>query len=217
VSQQRARGAIFDDLSTLHRERRARFGMNAAVVAFVIGGMVAAMLRSDLLTQPVPALVAQISLWGLGIFVLPAIGVGLWFPRRGSSVALVIATIALASMATLWPTHGPVEPAGLEPRCLVAVGMVGAVALAATVLTGAFLQCQRTSTKRWLAGGIGILSLVATVWMCSEPGVVHMLTSHIGAALVVGLVAGWLGARARRSRDRLEAGRRETQSDRKTP
>jgi hypothetical protein len=113
----------------------------------------------------------------------------------------VTTTIALASTATLWPAHGPVEPARLEPRCLMAVGMVGAVALAATMLTGAFLQCRRASTKTWLAGSIAVLSLVATVWMCSEPGVVHMLTSHIGAALLVALVAGWLGARARRARD----------------
>jgi hypothetical protein len=199
VSEPKARCAIFDDLSTLHRERRAHFGTSAIVLAAIVGAMVAATLRSDLLTQPLPALVAQVSLWGIGLLVLPAIGVGLWFPGRGASIAVVASTIALASIATLWPAHDAGEPAGLEPRCLMAVGMVGALALAATMLTGAFRQCHRSSTKSWLAGGIGILSLVATVWMCNAPGVVHMLTSHIGAALGVGLVAVLIGSRARRT------------------
>jgi hypothetical protein len=200
VSEQKARGAIFDDLSTLHRERRAHFGTSAIVLAAIVGALVATTLRSDLLTQPLPALVAQISLWGLGLLVLPAIGVGLWFPRRGASIAVVASTIVLASIATLWPAQGPVEPAGLEPRCLMAVGMVGAIALAATMLTGAFHQCNRRSTRSWLAGGIAILSLVATVWMCSAPGVVHMLTSHIGAALGVAFVAVLIGSSARLAR-----------------
>jgi hypothetical protein len=199
VSEQKVRGAIFDDLSTLHRERRAHFGTSAFLLAAIVGAMVAGTLRSDLLAQPIPALVAQISLWGLGFVVLPAIGVGLWFPGRGSSIALVASTIALVWVATLWPAHGTVEPAGLEPRCLMAVGVVGAIALAATMLSGAFSQCHRPSTKRWLAGGIATLSLVATVWMCSAPGVVHMLTSHIGAALGVALVAVLIGSRARRA------------------
>jgi hypothetical protein len=36
-------------------------------------------------------------------------------------------------------------------------------------------------------------------WMCSEPGRMHVLVSHVGAAFTVSLIAILLGTRTRRA------------------
>jgi hypothetical protein len=198
VTEAKALAAIVDDLSALRRERRAHFGVGAAAAGMLLGVMVASMIRGDLLAQPWPALGAQIALWVLGLVALPAIGVGLWFPRRRTTYALAVATLGLAVVAAFGSGAAlPLGAAALEPRCLMGAGMAGAVGLLLALSSGAFVQCRRSATKLWLAASIGILSLVGIAWMCSEPGHVHVLVSHAGAAFGVTIVAIVLGTRAR--------------------
>jgi hypothetical protein len=194
----KAMAAIVDDLSALRRERRAHFGVGAAMAGVVLGAMVASMIRGDLLAQPWPAIGAQLALWVLGLVALPAIGVGLWFPRRSTTYGIVVATLGLAVVAAFGSrAASPLGAAVLEPRCLMGASMAGAVGLLLALSSGAFVQCQRPATKLWLAASIGTLSLVGIMWMCSEPGAMHVLMSHAGAAFAVTIVAIVLGTRAR--------------------
>jgi hypothetical protein len=196
----KAMKAVVDDLSSLRRERRAHFGVAAGIASVVFGVMVASMVRGDLLAQPWPALGAQLALWVLGLVALPAIGVGLWFPRRSTMYGLAVATLGLAVIAAFGSgAASPLGAAALEPRCLMGAGMAGAVGLLLALWSGAFLQCRRPATKLWLAASIGALSLVGIVWMCSEPSAMHVLVSHAGAAFAVTIVAMVLGTRARRA------------------
>jgi hypothetical protein len=200
MSEVKAMNAIVDDLSALRRERRAHFGVGAAVGGTLLGAMVVLMVRDDLLAQPWPALGAQGALWLLGLVALPAIGVGIWFPRRSTTYGLAVATFALAIVAAFGSAAAtPLGAAALEPRCLMGAGMMGAVGLVVALSSGAFVQCRRPATKLWLAASVGALSLVGIVWMCSEPGAMHVLVSHAGAALAVSILALVLGTRARRA------------------
>jgi hypothetical protein len=197
MSQGKAMRAIVDDLSTLRRERRAHFAVGAVLAGVLLGGLVTTMARPDLLAQPWPALGAQIGLWVLGLVALPAIGVGLWFPRRHTTLGLTVATFGLAVVATFGWGAASLGAAVVEPRCLAGAGMAGAIGLVLALASGAFVQCRRRTSKLWLAVSIGGLSLASIMWICADPGPMHVLVSHAGSAFAVSLLAMALGTRAR--------------------
>ncbi|MBA3548066.1 MAG: hypothetical protein H0T76_16415 [Nannocystis sp.] len=196
-----ALGLIVADLRA-GRQARVRYFMPALVLALLLVGgfLVLEGLRPDLWRQPLGQLGAQLAVWLLCLVAMPAVGLGLWFPARSLRIVLVIAAIAAAAVAALgqdlWAilTGGGVP--GQGPRldyCLGATVGAGFVLLALGVLSGAFAARRRASSALWVSGGMSLMAFVVSVWHCpsADPG--HNLYSHLGAALLLMLLASGAG------------------------
>lgn len=192
--------AILQDLEAGQRVRRAHFLpalMLAAIV--VIGVLVSMNVRPDLLEQPPEQLAIQVGLWILCLLVMPAVGVGLMFPGRWLRVGLATTAILLAAAAsTGWPFadihHGE---AGVD-KCLMLVMMTGVMLVLIGFLSGAFVQRRGVSGVFWIAAGLSLVALNVVTWHCPNSGLMHVLPSHMGGAIMLMVVAVVVGVLSRR-------------------
>ena len=202
-SKSNALQAIIKDLEAGQRVRRAHFLpalMLAAIV--VIGVLISMKVRPDLLQQPPEQLAIQVGLWILCLLVMPAVGVGLMFPSRWLRVGLATAAILLAAAAsTGWPFvdlhHHHHGEAGID-QCLMLVMMTGVMLVLIGFLSGAFVQRRGMSGVFWVAAGLSLVALNVVTWHCPNSGLMHVLPSHMGGAIMLMAVAVVVGILSRR-------------------
>ncbi len=197
-----AKNAILGDLDALQRSRRRHFSPALLLACVLVGTLVILGARPDLLDQPAWQLGLQGLLWFLCLLVLPAIGLGLWFPGRGVRLGLVVGGILATVMATTgWPfvDHGAHAEWGGLDEC---VGMIlgsGAVLVSLGFLSGAFVQRKRVTAVYWVAAGLALAALNVVTWVCPVSGLNHVLPSHLGGAIMLLALAVVVGAAARRN------------------
>lgn len=187
---------------SLHRKRR-HFAPALVLMAVVVGGsFVALETRPDLLEQPPAQLALQIGLWGLCLFVFPAIGVGLMFPRKSTRIGLAtVAILASVAATTGWPFAGAElgDHAHASGGCLALTLGTGILLLGIGFLSGAFVQRRRFGSVFWIAAGLALVALNVVTWHCPASGLLHIASGHLGgAALLLGLAV-LVGVAARRA------------------
>lgn len=188
---------IVADLQATRRARTRHFLPALILSLMVVGGLlVLEGLRPDLWHQPVGQLLAQLAVWALCLVALPAVGLGLWFPSRPLRLLLVIAAMVAAALAALgrdlWTA---LERSGQGPRldfCVSATVGAGFVLLAIGVLSGAFAG-RRAGRALWVSGGLSLMALDVTLWHCPSDDPGHNLYSHLGAALLLMVLASVAG------------------------
>lgn len=196
------------DLADLRRTRRAHFLPALVVALIVLGGfLLLTGLRPDLLAQPAWQLGLQLAVWLLCLVALPAVGLGLWFPARPVRALLAVSAVAAAIGAALGPAlmdmvqgTGPERQALRLDYCMTATFLEGALLFGLGVLSGAFLQRRGRGSALWLSGGIALMALDAVVWHCPSQDLWHNLQSHLGAALVLLVIAALAGILVHRRR-----------------
>ncbi|MCA9709735.1 MAG: hypothetical protein KDK70_28105 [Myxococcales bacterium] len=192
--------AIVADLERGQRIRRAHF-LPALLIAtvVVVGVLVSMKLRPDLLEQPPEQLAIQIGLWVVCLLVMPAVGVGLMFPRRWVRVALATGAILLAAAAsTGWPFVDVHHGEGGVDQCLTMVMMTGGLLVLIGFLSGAFVQRRGVSGVFWVAAGLSLVALNVVTWHCPNSGLMHVLPSHMGGAFLLMALAVVVGVLSRR-------------------
>lgn len=208
-----ARALIEGDLASQRRERRQHFRA-AWVLAVLIPtvGLLTSGVRDDLWTQPAWALALQLLVWTLSLFALPAIGLGLWFPGPAARVALGVLAAAVAVVVGAGPVlidrsygPGPEDHAIYQVGCALLTLAAGALVLAVCAVSGAFAQRRRPAAALWIAAAIALIGVDTTTWHCVIIGLDHTLTSHLGAGVLMLLVAGLVGAALHR-RQRADGG-----------
>ena len=195
--------AIVADLQRTQRGKRTQFLPALALAAItVIGTLVTVSIRPDLLTQPPAQLAMQGLLWVLCLVVMPAIGVGLVFPSGRTRVVLAIVAVATAIAATTgFPFAPHVSGQAEMDRCVSVVIVAGAVLLGIGFLSGAFVQRRRMTAVFWVSAGMSLASLNLVTWHCPQSGLMHVLPSHVGGAVIMLGAAVLVGVLAhRRSR-----------------
>lgn len=194
--------AILADLEQGQRIRRAHFLPALLLVATVVVGVLVSMkTRPDLLELPPAQLALQAALWIVCLVVMPAVGVGLWFPGRASRLILAVGAILVAAAAaTGWPFaelnhggHGGVD------RCLMLVVSTGSMLVLIGFLSGAFVQRRGVTGVFWVASGLSLVALNVVTWHCPSSGLMHILPSHLGGAGLLLGVAVVIGIVSRRS------------------
>lgn len=196
--------AITRDLESLRARRRRHFAP-ALALAFVIvlGALVGFGPRSDLLEQPTWQLGVQIAAWLVCLVLFPAVGIGLWFPGRGGRALLAVGGVALAVVAALGVPLPAVETTtdahGGGP-CWMVLGGCGLVLLAIGALSGAFEQRRARSSAFWVAAGLALAALEAVTWICPSAQTRHVVSMHLGPAILVVLLAAGAGLLLHRRR-----------------
>jgi hypothetical protein len=197
-----AKDLICADLEAQQRRKRAHF-VPALLLAgiVVVGSIVAFGARPDLLQQPPGQLVLQILLWGACLFVFPAIGVGLFFPGRVTRIVLAVGAIAMTVVATTgWPfaERNLLDHAhdGWGGCVTLTLGM-GILLLCIGFLSGAFVQRRGLSAVFWVGAGLSLMALNVITWHCPQSGLLHVLPGHLGAAVVLLVLAVVVGIVAR--------------------
>ncbi len=201
---------IVADLQATRRARTRHFLPALILALLVIGGLlVLAGLRPDLWQQPVGQLLAQLAVWALCLVALPAVGLGLWFPSRPLRLLLVVAAVVAAALAALgrdlWAMLGGLAMSGQGPQldfCVSATVGAGFVLLALGVLSGAFAVRRRAGSALWVSGGLSLMALDVTIWHCPSDDLGHNLYSHLGAALLLMVLASVAGLIVHRRRRR---------------
>ncbi len=181
-----ANALITTDLRALRRDRRRHFRPALLLAVAVVTAIVALLgLRRDLWHQAPAQLAAQFGLWVFALGVMPAVGVGLWFPPRWLRVGLWLVAGGLAVVATLGPhiTRPALPPPGIDP-CMLATFGTGTVLLALAAISGALTLHRYGRGSVWVSAGITLAALDAIIWHCASTHVSHNLGSHLGAALV---------------------------------
>jgi hypothetical protein len=192
--------AICSDLTHTQKARRAHFLPALMLAAItVIGTLVTLSVRPDLLHQPPAQLALQAVLWVLCLVVMPAIGVGLLFVGRKARIVLALVAVATAVAATTgWPlAPHPGGHAGVD-GCLSVVLGTGALLLGIGFLSGAFIQRRRVTAVFWVAAGLSLAALNLVTWHCPQSGLMHVLPSHLGGAVLLLAVAVAVGIVAHR-------------------
>jgi hypothetical protein len=205
-----AKALIAGDLAERRRERLQHFRPAWLLTAAIpIVGLVLTGARDDFWAQPAWILGLEALVWGLALFALPALGLGLWFPGRAARVVLGLLAAAVAFVVAAGPALFDMSyPTGMEDHPIYQVGCAsltlgaGALVLAVCALSGAFVQRRRSAGALWLAAAIALLGVLTTTWHCVITGLDHTLPSHLGAGVLMLLVAGLVGAGLhRRQRD----------------
>lgn len=205
-----AEALIVGDLRALRRGRARHFLPALALCLLLLGGFLTLTgLRPDLWLQPGWQIAAQLAAWLLCLVALPAVGVGLWFPRPATKVALAISAVIVAIAAALgpglvdmFPGAGPMGQGPQLDRCVAATIGAGVPLTALGVLSGAFAQRRRAGGGLWVSGGLALMALIAITWHCPSDELGHNLFSHVGTAgLLLGLatVAGLVAHRRQRA------------------
>jgi len=187
------RALIGEDLDNLVRERRRHFLPALLLVLAFLGVMLTVVgLRPDLLNQPLWQLSSQILLWFMCLLVLPAVGLGLWFPGRLTKVILVLllpvlvffgvvglpdASVSLGEMFGHVVTDGAI--------CTANMLATGTMLLIIGYFSGAFVQRKRRYAIVWISAGISIAAITTVTWHCSATACVHTLSSHLGGGLLL--------------------------------
>jgi hypothetical protein len=111
-------------------------------------------------------------------------------------VAAVVAVVVAAGPALFDMSY----PTGLDDHPIYQLGCAsltlgaGALVLAVCALSGAFAQRRRQTGALWLAAAIALIGVDTTTWHCVITGLDHTLPSHLGAGVLMLLVAGLVGA-----------------------
>jgi len=195
-------GAIEADLDAAAAEKRRHFlpaliGATSLIVALLaMGG-----IRDDFVDMPPWRQIALAGSWIVCGLLFPAVGVGLWFPRRATRIGLVVTGIALPLSAVVgWPL-GHEEPHGAAP-CGIALFVLGAGLVGIGALSGAFAQRRSVGSSAWVATGLTLAALATTSWVCPVDEGGHLTWGHVVPGLVFATVAvvlgRWLHARQRR-------------------
>jgi len=197
---------IEDDLSALARRRRRHFVPALVMAVLAISGLLLAFgLRHDLLEQPPLQLALQIGMFALCLLVLPAVGLGLFFPSKGVKAGLVVLTMAVAAAASLrWQSaahHADAMHFGVD-HCFKLEIILGLVLVGVGALSGAFVQRRRPSAVYWVATGLGLAAMNTGTWFCSVNRLEHIMPSHFAAAAALVVIAGATGWWLHRRRDR---------------
>lgn len=197
-----AKSLIAGDLAERRRERLQHFRpawLLAAAIPLV--GLLATGARDDLWAQPAWILGLQAFVWGLALFALPALGLGLWFPGRAARIALGLVAAVVAVLVAAGPALFDMSyPTGMEDHPIYQIGCAsltlaaGALVLAICAVSGAFVQRRRSAGALWLAAAIALVGIVTTTWHCVITGLDHTLPSHLGAGVLMLLLAGLVGA-----------------------
>jgi hypothetical protein len=196
-----AHSLIAGDLRGLRSDRRRHFVPALILGLLVLGGfLLLTGLRPDLWQQPAWQIAAQLAVWLLCLVALPAVGLGLWFPGRPLRAALAVAAVLAAVAAALGPglmdMFQGTGTFGQGPRldyCVASTFGTGMTLLAIGVLSGAFAQRRRAGGALWVSGGVAMMALVAIVWHCPSDDIGHNVHSHLGAAVLLLLLAGAVG------------------------
>jgi len=209
VKPKDAYAAILQDLQRNQSSRRQHFLPALMLVAIVVVGFFVVMhTRPDLMDQPPLVLALQCMLWALCLLVMPAIGVGLFFPSRGLRIGLAVTAVFCATAATTgWPIgdhmHGGHGGFG---RCGGLVIGTGVLLLGVGFLSGAFVQRRRMTAIFWVAAGLTLAALNVVTWHCPESGLMHILPSHVGGAAILLAAAVAIGIISHRRAARDDAG-----------
>ncbi|MBK7823959.1 hypothetical protein [Nannocystis sp.] len=201
---------IVGDLRALRRGRARHFAPALALSLLFVGGfLLLEGLRPDLWLQPGWQIAAQMAVWLLCLVALPAVGVGLWFPGRATRVALGLMAVVAALVGALGPGlmdmfqgSGPMGQGPQLDRCVASTIGAGLPLLALGVLSGASAQRRRAGGALWVSGGVSLMALDAITWHCPSDDLGHNLFSHLGAAvllLIVAAIAGLLAHRRQRA------------------
>ena len=194
-------GAIEADLAAAAAEKRRHFFPALIGAASLIAAMLAmAGIRDDVLEMPLWRQIALTGSWIVCGLLFPAVGVGVWFPRRAARIGLVVAGIVLPVAAVIgWPL-GHDEPHGAAP-CGVALLVLGAGLVGIGALSGAFAQRRAVASSAWVATGLTLAALATTSWVCPVDEGGHLTRGHIVPGLVLAALAvvlgRWLHARQR--------------------
>ncbi len=199
--------AICADMGDEQQRRRAHFRpalLLSAVV--VVAPLIILGVRPDLLHLPAGQLVVQGLLWALCLLVFPALGVGLLFVGRAARIALSVAAVALTVVAsTGWPFAAQHSAGhshmGLIPGCLPVTLGVGIGLLGIGVISGAFVQRRRVTAVFWIAAGLSLVALNVVTWHCPNSGLLHVVPSHLGGAVLLLALAVVVGIVVRRRQE----------------
>ncbi len=188
---------IADDLDATQRRRRRHFVPALVMSVLAIGGLLVAFgLRHDLLEQPPLQLGLQIAMFALCLLVLPAVGLGLLFPSKGTKVGLVVLTVAVAAAASLsWrvDAHHTDAIHFHVDHCFKLQLLLGLVLVGVAALSGAFMQRRRPSAVYWVATGLALAAMNTATWFCPMDSVEHVMPSHFAAATALVILAGFIG------------------------
>ncbi len=186
--------AISAELGREQEERRAHFRPALVLsLVVVVAPLVVMGVRPDLLDLPPAQLAVHVLLWVLCLVVFPALGVGVLFVGRKARYALALAAVALTVVAsTGWPFGAGAHQHGEASLGCFSVTLVTGIAmLGIGVISGAFVQRRRASAVFWLAAGLSLVALNVVTWHCPASGMLHVMPSHLGGAVVLlGLAAG---------------------------
>lgn len=188
-----AHALISQDLNSLAKQRRRHFlPALVLVLAFLATMLTAVGLRPDLLDQPGYQLASQIVLWCLCLLVLPAIGLGLWFPRPLTKIGFILLLPILVFIGAVGLPDDSVTVSELfghvftdGAMCTANMLATGTVLLLIGYFSGAFIQRRRSYAVVWLSSGISIAAITTVTWHCSATACVHTLSSHLGGGLVL--------------------------------
>lgn len=194
--------AIMCDLEQARRARRVHFVPALVLVGMTMAGVFVSMnVRADLWQQPPGQLALQIALWVMCLLILPAIGVGLAYPRRSMKAVLAIGALLLAiGASTGWP-FAWFQDVGSEAeiaRCMMLEMGTGLMLVFIGFFSGAFVQLRRRSAVLWVGGGLTLIALNVVTWCCPASGIMHVLPGHLGGALLLMTVAVVAGSIFRR-------------------
>ena len=198
---------VFDvigaDLSAAVAEKRRHFvPATIGAISLILVLVAMAGTRHDFGEMPLWRQLSFGASWIVCGVLFPAVGVGLWFPRRWTRLALALVGLALPLCAVLGnpAAHEDPHPAGPCGMALVVLG-IGLVGIGA--LSGAFAQRRASASTIWVAAGLTLAAVTTTGWICpvDEPG--HLAWGHVVPALgfiVAAVMLGrWVHARQRRS------------------
>ncbi len=207
MSQIDVQALISQDLDDLVHERRRHFLPALVLVAAFIATMLTAVgLRPDLLAQPMYQLASQVLLWCLCLLVLPAIGLGLWFPSRLTKISLVLLVPVLVFIGAVGLPTDSVTIGALFTHvfndgaiCTANMLATGTILLLIGYFSGAFVQRRRRYAAVWVSAGISIAAITTVTWHCSATACLHTLSSHLGGGLLLLGLSSLLAFRVRRS------------------
>lgn len=175
--------AIVGDLDDLKRTRRFRYAMGLVLVGPLMALVVWWMgVRVDLWERPVLQVAAQFVAIGIGLFVLPAMGVGLLPSTKRSRIVTIAACVGLGLLGALgWPG---LYPDALRPYAclLLGTGLISAVALPVAILG------TRRRTMRSIfvvAAGLALAQLNLLTCLCPYQLGSYSISVHVGTALAI--------------------------------
>jgi hypothetical protein len=188
--------AIQRQLDAELAQRRTRFGVVSVIAVAVLAVLAVVMgLRSDLGEHPAVWLATLAMAATVAVVALPAIGAGVWFPSlRLRWILTAVCAVGLGLVALAGP--GATMPDVAAPPwsgCAMAA-MIGAIVVSVGVVAGrAFVQRRSAAAVWWTATGIGLGSGTFVTTLCGSPVTSHVLSAHLGPAILALLLGAMLG------------------------